>query len=110
MITLWPTEIASSREVTQTLALLDRLERALAPGPWIVGEFSLADISVAPFMFRLSALGQDQFCLDAKRPLVNAWYVAISKRPAFNIAVSWPDECGGGYKEVGLKTTTPIEA
>ena len=101
-------ELSESRASIE--ALLDRLERALAPGPWIVGEFSLADISVAPFMFRLSALGQDQFWSDAKRPLVNAWYVAISKRPAFNIAVSWPDESGGGYEEVGLKTTAPIEA
>lgn len=101
-------ELRESR--TSIEALLDRLERALAPGPWIVGEFSLADISVAPFMFRLSALGQDQFWSDAKRPLVNAWYVALSKRLAFNIAVSWPDESGGGYEEVGLKTTAPIEA
>lgn len=85
-------------------ALLDRLEKALDPGPWIVGEFSLADISIAPFMFRLSALGQDQFWSVEKRPSLHAWYTAISKRPAFQVAVSWPDENGGGYEEVGLKT------
>jgi glutathione S-transferase len=85
--------------------LLDRLEDVLKAGPWIVGEFSLADISVAPFMFRLSALGQDQFWSVARRPRVHAWYEAISKRDSFNVAVSWPDESGGGYEEVGLKPT-----
>ncbi|MES2509267.1 MAG: glutathione S-transferase family protein [Pseudomonadota bacterium] len=90
-------------------ALLDRLETTLNPGPWIVGDFSLADISIAPFMFRLSALGQDQFWSSAKRPNVHAWYAAISKRPAFQVAVSWPDESGGGYEEVGLKVTPALE-
>jgi glutathione S-transferase len=88
-------------------ALLDRLEATLNPGSWIVGEFSLADISVAPFMFRLSALGQDQFWSTSQRPRVHAWYVAISKRPSFHVAVSWPDESGTGYEEVGL-TATPV--
>ena len=46
--------------------LLDHLERALAPGPWIVGsEFTLAEISIAPYMFRLAALGADQFWSQA---------------------------------------------
>ena len=88
--------------------LLDRLEQVLEAGPWIVGEFSLADISVAPFMFRLSALGQDQFWSPGKRPRVNAWYLAISQRKSFNVAVSWPDESGGGYEEVGLKPTAQV--
>ncbi|HWK62173.1 MAG TPA: glutathione S-transferase family protein [Eoetvoesiella sp.] len=84
--------------------LLDRLEATLDPGPWIVDQFSLADISLAPFMFRLAALGQDQFWSSSRRPRVNAWYAAISARPSFNVAVSWPDESGGGYEEVGLTT------
>jgi glutathione S-transferase len=84
--------------------LLDRLERVLDPGPWIVGEdFSLADIAIAPYMFRLSALGNDQFWSKDRRPRVNEWYVRVSARSAFQTAVSWPDESGGGYEEVGLK-------
>lgn len=82
--------------------LLDRLEAALVPGPWIVGEFSLADICVAPFMFRLSALGEARFWSATKRPNIHAWYKAISARPSFQVATSWPDESGGGYEEVGL--------
>ena len=78
------------------------------PGPWIVGEqFSLADIAVAPYVFRLSALGADQFWSKDRRPNTNAWYQRLSARPAFQTAVSWPDESGGGYKEVGLRATMP---
>jgi glutathione S-transferase len=86
--------------------LLDRLEAQLAPGPWIVGEFSLADITMAPYMFRLSALGQDRFWSASRRPRVHNWYERLSSRPAFKLAVSWPDESGGGYQEVGLNPKT----
>jgi glutathione S-transferase len=88
--------------------LLDRLEQVLDPGPWIVGsDYTLADITIAPYMFRLSALGADQFWSHNRRPRVNEWYKRIAARPAFQTAVSWPDESGGGYEEVGLKTTAP---
>lgn len=84
--------------------LLDRLETTLRPGSWIVGEFSLADIAIAPYMFRLSALGQERFWSPAHRPHIHDWYRRISARPAFITAVSWPDESGGGYEEVGLSS------
>ena len=83
--------------------VLDRLETLLDPGPWIVGDqLSLADINVAPYLFRLQALGAARFWAVDKRPRVNAWYQRIAARPAFQKAVSWPDEGGGGYEEVGL--------
>ena len=95
-------ELVKSRQTIE--GLLDRLERVLDPGPWIVGpHFTLADIAIAPYMFRLSALGADQFWSRNRRPKVNEWYSRLSKRPAFITAVSWPDESGGGYEEVGLK-------
>ena len=91
----------ASAEIT---VLLDRLDATLDPGPWIVGaHFSLADIAIAPYMFRLSALGADQFWSASKRPRVHAWYARLSARPAFHAAASWPDESGGGYEEVGLR-------
>lgn len=84
--------------------LLDGIESALTTeGAWLAGEFSLADVTLAPYMFRLSALGQDRFWSQAKRPRLNDWYRRLSARPAFQAAVSWPDESGGGYQEVGLK-------
>jgi len=99
-------ELAESRDTIERL--LDDLERTLDPGPWIVGlQFTLADIAVAPYMFRLSALGADQFWSHNRRPRVNEWYSKLADRPAFRTAVSWPDESGGGYEEVGLKPALP---
>lgn len=97
----------SAEELGQCLAMLekflDEMERLLDPGPWIVGEqLTLADINVAPYMFRLWALGAGKFWSPERRPRVDAWYKRISARPAFQTAVNWPDETGGGYEEVGL--------
>ena len=101
-------ELAKSRETIEDL--LDHLERILDRGPWIVGDqFTLADIAVAPYMFRLSALGADQFWSHNRRPKVSEWYARLSARPAFRTAVSWPDESGGGYEEVGLKASTTAQ-
>jgi glutathione S-transferase len=86
--------------------LLDQLEATIVPGHWIIkGGLSLADITVAPYMFRLSALGSDQFWHSRLRPNVSDWYERLSARPAFRVAVLWPDESGGGYEEVGLQTS-----
>jgi glutathione S-transferase len=83
--------------------LLDLLEHTLSPGPWIVGDqFTLAEVCIAPYMYRLAALGADQFWSADRRPRVAEWYERLSARPAFQTAVSWPDESGGGYEEVGL--------
>ena len=94
-------ELAAARATIDEL--LDALERRLAPGPWIVGDaFTLAEISIAPYMFRLAALGAEQFWSGEKRPRVHEWYRRLAARPAFQKAVAWPDEAGGGYAEVGL--------
>jgi glutathione S-transferase len=99
-------ELAASRAAIEEL--LDDLERRLQSGTWIAGPaFSLAEISVAPYMFRLAALGADQFWSRDRRPRVCEWYGRLAARPAFQTAVSWPDETGGGYEEVGLKGNTP---
>jgi glutathione S-transferase len=94
-------ELGASRATIDEL--LDHLEHTLASGPWIVGgQFTLAEISIAPYMFRLAALGADQLWSQQRRPRVNAWFDNLAARPAFKAAVSWPDESGGGYEEVGL--------
>lgn len=95
-------ELGDARAMIEQL--LDQLERALDPGPWIVGDqLSLADIAIAPYVYRLSALGSDQFWSHNRRPKIHAWYARLSARPSFQTAVSWPDESGGGYEEVGLQ-------
>ena len=68
----------------------------------VSSQFTLADISVAPYMFCLAALGADQFLSRQRRPRVKAWYDNLAARPGFKTAVSWPDKSGGGYEEVGL--------
>ncbi|MGB6322009.1 MAG: glutathione S-transferase family protein, partial [Xanthobacteraceae bacterium] len=83
-------ELAEARVAIEEL--LDRLERTLDPEPWIIGKtLTLADIAVAPYVFRLSALGSDQFWSKDRRPRINDWYARLSARPAFQTAVSWPD-------------------
>jgi glutathione S-transferase len=96
--------------------LLDLLERTLAASAsshggnerWVVGSFSLADIAVAPYMYRLYALGKGRYWSEQHRPHVHAWYERISHRAAFITAATWPDESGEGYEEVGLKSQ-PLE-
>ena len=73
------------------------------PGPWIVGnQFTLAEISIAPYMFRLAALGADQFWSRQRRPHVNAWYDNLAARPASRRRCRGRTSLGGGYEEVGL--------
>ena len=91
-------------------AILDRMEASIAgEGPWIIGQFSLADIAVAPYLFRLSALGEERFWSASKRPNVAEWYRQILERESFKKAVSWPDENGAGYEEVGLHASLPTD-
>ena len=93
-----PAELAEARVTIEQI--LDRLERTLDPGPWIVGDaLTLADIAIAPYVFRLSALAATVLVEGA--PAANQRLVRASVgSPSFQTAVSWPDESGGGYEEV----------
>lgn len=86
--------------------ILDRMEALLEDGPWLAGgDLSLAEIAIAPYMFRLLALGLDGWWAADVRPRVGDWYGRVSALPSYRTAVSWPDETGGGYEEVGLTTS-----
>ena len=96
-------DVAKCHATIETI--FDRMEAMLADGPWLVGDgISLADIAIAPFFFRLLALGQDRMWSPEARPRLHDWYGRISARDAYQTAVNWPDETGGGYEEVGLTT------
>jgi glutathione S-transferase len=59
-----------------------RMERALAPGPWMVGEqFTLADIALIPTIVRMSDIGLAELWAD--RPRVADWLERVEARPAF---------------------------
>lgn len=66
---------------------LDRMEAALADGPWLAGaEYSLADVDMAPFVHRIVAL--DARMLEP-RARVTDWYARMRARPAFSTAMNW---------------------
>jgi glutathione S-transferase len=64
---------------------LDRMEHALANGPWLLGDaYTLADIVVTPTIDRMADLGLSS--LWARHPRVSDWYRRIQARPAFAAA------------------------
>ncbi len=63
-----------------------RMDRALADGPWILGEFySIADIVAAPLFDRMADLGLSHLW-DKDYPRTTAWYGRMLQRPAFQAA------------------------
>lgn len=63
----------------------DRMEAALAEGPWLLGQmFSIVDISVLPSVVRMEDLGLTHFY--TARPKVAAWYARCQARPSFAAA------------------------
>jgi glutathione S-transferase len=98
---LSPEEMASCTAKIDNI--LNRMETELSHGgDHLFGDLSLGDIAVAPYLFRLSALGEQRFWSENNRPSVAHWFSRIQKLESFQIAASWPDESGGGYAEVGL--------
>lgn len=70
--------------------VLEKLETALADGPWLAGDtFSLAECAYAPFVDRLRRLMFD--VLWADQPKVRAWVERLSARPSFVAAIG-PEE------------------
>lgn len=66
--------------------MIERMDRALSHGPWLSGgQFSLADVDIAPFVQRLVRI--DLFHLVEQSPRVADWYARISARPAYQLAM-----------------------
>ena len=68
--------------------LFKNMETVLAHGkPWILGDdYSLADISLSPYVARLKYLTLLDIWIE-ERPLVAAWWKRASRRPSFLVAV-----------------------
>jgi len=59
-----------------------RMDRALANGPWMVGEqFTLADVALVPTLVRMMDIGLDKVWVD--RPRVVDWLERVQARPSF---------------------------
>jgi glutathione S-transferase len=82
----------SEAEIAASMArlgkTLDRMEQALASGPWLAGEdYSLADLDMAPFVHRVAALGAAGM-IEARRRVAD-WYGRMRSREAFRAAMDW---------------------
>ena len=64
---------------------LRRMEGALGDGrPFLLGDYSLADIVFVPTIVRMDDIGLSAMWAD--RPRVAAWFAAVRERPSFDIA------------------------
>jgi glutathione S-transferase len=64
--------------------MLDKMEASLGRHAWLVGDtYSLADISVVPFVKRIDEEIAPDEVADSKHPRVLAWWQRVQSRPAF---------------------------
>ncbi len=71
--------------IRQLKLTIERMEKTLAGGPWLVGEqYTIADICMAPLFQRMEDLGLDD--LWAGAPRVADWFARIRARPAYQAA------------------------
>ena len=64
--------------------MLDKMEQNLGRNAWLVGDnYSLADISVVPFVKRIDEEIAPDEVSDRKHPRVLAWWQRVQSRPAF---------------------------
>ena len=62
---------------------LQKMEEALQKVPWLVGAaFSIADISLAPYVNRLNMLDMSEMWTRS-RPRLTDWFERIQARPTF---------------------------
>ena len=81
-------EAARAKLVAQ---LLDRMEEALKPAGWLVGNaYSIADIAAVPFVKRIDEEIAPHEVTANKHPRVTQWWAKIQARPAFATAKIGP--------------------
>lgn len=72
--------------ITAYDAFLAEMDRTLAEQEWLAGPaFSLADIDVVPYIWRLHNLQMSELWAD--RPRIQAWLDRITARPSFQDAI-----------------------
>ena len=89
---------------------LHDMEATLRETPWLAGQdYSLADIDVIPYLWRLSNLQLD--FLWAKLPGVTDWFKRVTTRPAFRTAIIDPalPEWIDGMRNAGSKARPQLE-
>jgi len=92
---------------------LHKMERALQTSEWLVGErFSMADVAMAPYVNRLSALAMEPLWEHDRLPCVAAWFARVRARPTFRPAfVDWlPVELAAEMRANGERSWPAIRS
>ncbi|MGD2166843.1 MAG: glutathione S-transferase family protein [Gammaproteobacteria bacterium] len=95
------------------IAYLEKMEQALTGSRWLVGDaLTMADIAMAPYVYRLACLALDSLWANDRLPNVARWYRAIASRPTFDAAfVKWlPEKLAEEMRTNGRKSRPQIEA
>jgi len=72
-----------SHAVDNVRRTLERMEGALADGPWLAGDsFSLADIHLSPYIVRIGEHAERGVLLQ-DYPRCQDWWMRLTQRPAF---------------------------
>lgn len=83
-----------------------KMDKALEGRPWLAGEaFSLADVAMAPYLYRLETLSMDALWQDGRLPRAENWLARMRARPSFEAALErWmPEELGSEMRENGKR-------
>jgi glutathione S-transferase len=75
-------------------AYLHKMDQALDSQRWLAGDaFTMADVSIAPYVNRLSALAMEGLWLGGRLPHVERWFDRLRARPSFHAGfVEWMPE------------------
>ena len=95
------------------VGFLKKMNAALQQAQWLAGDaLTMADIAMAPYLFRLECLALEGWWTGGRLPEVERWYSAISQRPAFDSALrGWlPEELGKEMRANGERSRSAIEA
>ncbi|GAB5449332.1 MAG: hypothetical protein Gyms2KO_42050 [Gymnodinialimonas sp.] len=86
---------------------LQKMETALEGQDWLVGNrFSIADISLTPYVNRLAMMSMRGMWENGRLPNVERWFAAIEARPNFKTClIDWvPEDLTNDLRENGAKS------
>jgi ganglioside-induced differentiation-associated protein 1 len=90
---------------------LHMMESALESSEWLAGgQFSMADIALAPYVNRLATLSMEGLWRGGRLPRLEKWFERIHRRPAFKSALQdWmPSELSAEMRANGQKSWPAI--
>jgi glutathione S-transferase len=92
---------------------LRKMNDVLNGRDWLAGDaFSMADIAMTPYLFRLEVLALDAIWRQGRLPKLEDWYARVRARPAFDQAFrKWmPEQLAAEMHANGERARPQIEA